>query len=61
VGSSSGGGGAGGRSGTEAGSRVFEGEVHVGGVLMGAPAEQGRVTWSAVKLETDAPVFPPSR
>jgi hypothetical protein len=35
--------------------------VHVGGVLMGAPAEQGRVTWSAVKLETDAPVFPPSR
>eukprot|EP00900_Chrysochromulina_parva_P027597 jgi/Chrpa1/9471/Chrysochromulina_OHIO_Genome00018056-RA len=47
--------------GTEAGSRVFEGEVHVGGVLMGAPAEQGRVTWSAVKLEPDAPVFPPSR
>ena len=59
--SSSGGGGAGSRSGSESGVRVFEGEVHVGGVLLGAPAEQGRVTWSAVKLEPNAPAFPPSR
>ena len=59
--SSSGGGGAGSRSGSESGLRVFEGEVHVGGVLLGAPAEQGRVTWSAVKLEPNAPAFPPSR
>ena len=59
--SSGGGGGAGSRSGSESGVRVFEGEVHVGGVLLGAPAEQGRVTWSAVKLEPNAPAFPPSR